>query len=124
MTCQVTCGSESNYSIPNFNGTTVEVWEWKSNFKSHFIMEICMTFQRSLSISIVKPKSCWLPSKSNGGFFITCCFIRIRIPVIKIGYLEKSLYIERVTRPSSGMVSYSPIYWLATKKHSVSLLQT
>ena len=29
-----------NYiSIPNFNGATVEVWEWISNFIPHFIMD-------------------------------------------------------------------------------------
>ena len=28
------------YPIPNFNGATVEVWEWKSNFVLHFMADI------------------------------------------------------------------------------------
>ena len=28
------------YPFPNFNGTTVEVWEWISNFIPHFIMDV------------------------------------------------------------------------------------
>ena len=31
---------EITYLYPNLNGSTVEVWEWRSNFISHFIMEI------------------------------------------------------------------------------------
>ena len=27
---------EITYPFPNFNGVTVEVWEWKSNFIAHF----------------------------------------------------------------------------------------
>ena len=27
---------EITYPYPNFNGCTVEVWEWKSNLISHF----------------------------------------------------------------------------------------
>ena len=27
---------ENTYPFPNFNGTTVEVWEWISNFIAHF----------------------------------------------------------------------------------------
>ena len=30
---------EITYPFPNFNGCTVEVWEWVSNFMSHFIMD-------------------------------------------------------------------------------------
>ena len=28
------------YQFPNFNGTTVEVWKWVSNFVPHFIMDV------------------------------------------------------------------------------------
>ena len=28
------------YPFPNFNGATIEVWEWTSNFISHFIMGV------------------------------------------------------------------------------------
>ena len=28
------------YSFLNFNGFTMEVWEWKSNFIQHFIMNL------------------------------------------------------------------------------------
>ena len=31
---------EITYPFPNFNGCTVEVWEWKSNFIPHFIMDV------------------------------------------------------------------------------------
>ena len=30
---------------PNFNGCTVEVWEWISNFSPHFIMDV-ITYSR------------------------------------------------------------------------------
>ena len=33
------CG-EITYHIPNFNGCTVQVWEWMSNFTQHFIMDV------------------------------------------------------------------------------------
>ena len=33
------------YPLPNFNGATVQVWEWISNFMSHnFTMDI-ITYQ-------------------------------------------------------------------------------
>ena len=28
------------YPFPNFNGATVEVWEWINNFIPHFIMDV------------------------------------------------------------------------------------
>ena len=28
------------YPFPNFNGATIEVWEWISNFIPHFIMDV------------------------------------------------------------------------------------
>ena len=31
---------EITYPFPNFNGFTVEVWEWVSNFIQHFIMDV------------------------------------------------------------------------------------
>ena len=31
---------EITYPFPNFNGATVEVWEWISNFIPHFIMDM------------------------------------------------------------------------------------
>ena len=31
---------EINYPFPNVNGCTVQVWEWISNFITHFIMYI------------------------------------------------------------------------------------
>ena len=30
------CGAEITYPFPNFNGRTVEAWEWISNFIPHF----------------------------------------------------------------------------------------
>ena len=35
MSCKV--WDEITYPVPNFNGCTVEVWKWISNFISHFI---------------------------------------------------------------------------------------
>ena len=29
---------ENTYRFPNFNGCNVEVWDWISNFISHFMM--------------------------------------------------------------------------------------
>ena len=31
---------ENTYLFPNVNGAAVEIWEWISNFTSHFIMDI------------------------------------------------------------------------------------
>ena len=31
---------EITYPFPNFNGCTVEVWEWISNFIPHFMMDV------------------------------------------------------------------------------------
>ena len=31
---------EITYPFPNFNGCTVEVWEWLSNFMPHFIKDV------------------------------------------------------------------------------------
>ena len=28
------------YPFPNFNGSTVEVWEWINNFITHFIIDV------------------------------------------------------------------------------------
>ena len=31
--------NEITYAFPNFNGATVEVWEWISDFIPHFMMD-------------------------------------------------------------------------------------
>ena len=31
---------EISYPFPNFNGSTVEAWEWISNFIPHYIMDV------------------------------------------------------------------------------------
>ena len=31
---------EITYPFPNFNGCTIEVWEWISNFIPHFIIDV------------------------------------------------------------------------------------
>ena len=31
---------EINHPFPNFNGYTVEIWEWKSNFIPHILMDV------------------------------------------------------------------------------------
>ena len=31
---------EITFPFPNFNGCTIEVWEWISNFIPHFIMDV------------------------------------------------------------------------------------
>ena len=36
---------EITYPLPNFNGTTVEVWEWISNFIPHFPVHV-ITYAR------------------------------------------------------------------------------
>ena len=30
-------GDEVTYPFPNFNGATVEIWKWRSNFMPYFI---------------------------------------------------------------------------------------
>ena len=34
---------EITYPFPNFNGATVEVWVWISNFIPHIIMDVITT---------------------------------------------------------------------------------
>ena len=31
---------DSTYPFPNFNGSTVEIWEWINNHTPHFIMNV------------------------------------------------------------------------------------
>ena len=31
---------EITYQFLNFNGAAIEVWDWMSNFLSHFLMEV------------------------------------------------------------------------------------
>ena len=31
---------EIDYPFPNFNGYTVEIWDWLSNFIPHFIIDV------------------------------------------------------------------------------------
>ena len=40
ITCPVKCGLKLFIPFPNSNGYTVEVWEWKSNFITPFIMDV------------------------------------------------------------------------------------
>ena len=51
---------EITYSFPNFNGCTVEVWEWISDFTPHFIKDVitysCWEWSESMS---VKRNPCW-----------------------------------------------------------------
>ena len=35
---------EITYPFPNFNSSTVEVWEWMNNFIPHFMMDV-ITYQ-------------------------------------------------------------------------------
>ena len=36
---------ENTYSFSNFNGATVDIWEWINNFIPHFIMDV-ITYSR------------------------------------------------------------------------------
>ena len=42
---QIRISSQITYPFPNFNGATVEVWEWISNFNPHLIMDV-ITYPR------------------------------------------------------------------------------
>ena len=48
---------EIAYPVPNFNGWTIEVWEWISNSITHLIMDV-ITY----------------PSYSALSFYIVCCW--------------------------------------------------
>ena len=48
---------EITYPFPNFNGCTVEVWEWIWNFLPHFIMNVFTYLCWDYSQSMVKPVS-------------------------------------------------------------------
>ena len=45
---------EITYPFPNFNGATVEVWEWTSNFIPHLIMDFitypCWDLRQSMLV--------------------------------------------------------------------------
>ena len=47
------------YPFPNFNGTTVEVWEWISNFIPHFIMDIIAYPCWDLKLNHVSKMASW-----------------------------------------------------------------
>ena len=46
---------EMTYPFPNFNGCTVEVWEWISDFTQHFVKDVITYPYRDYSyIMLVK----------------------------------------------------------------------
>ena len=38
------------YSFPYFNGTTVEVWEWISNFMPRFVLDV-ITYNAAIKVN-------------------------------------------------------------------------
>ena len=54
---------EITYPFPNFNGATVEVWEWISNFIPHFMMNVitypCYDFSRLIYVNKRFPRCSW-----------------------------------------------------------------
>ena len=45
---------EITYPSSNFNGRTVDIWEWTSNFIPHFIMDV-ITYSRWEFVSELDP---------------------------------------------------------------------
>ena len=43
---------EITYLFQNFSGTTVEVWEWISDFMPHFIMDV-VTYPKGAPVNMV-----------------------------------------------------------------------
>ena len=52
---------EITYPFSNFNGCTVEVWEWISNFIPHFTGHV-ITYTCPTSIMQQKPVECFTDS--------------------------------------------------------------
>ena len=48
---------EITYPVPNFNGCTVEVWEWIRNFIPHFVMDVITHPCRDLNGHVSKKGS-------------------------------------------------------------------
>ena len=51
---------EMTYQFPNFNGATAEVWEWKSNFIPHIIMDVITYSCWDSSTSILVKGAHWV----------------------------------------------------------------
>ena len=68
---------EITHSLPNFNGCTVEVWEWISNFIPNFIMDV-----------ITHP--CWDHDFSVIGAWIIHCISSFPLDVITHPFLNLS----------------------------------
>ena len=74
---------EITYSFPNFNGCTVDVWEWMSNFVSHFtgcvITDPCWDLSSTMLVKwapqVVHPwPSCWVITWCNSTTCTICPF--------------------------------------------------
>ena len=63
MPCEM--WDEITHQFPNFNGFTVEVWEWISNFIPHFVMGVIMQSMLGLKLISVCKRAPGLQEKGQ-----------------------------------------------------------
>ena len=88
---------ESNYPFPNFNGCTMEVWEWTSNSAPHDIIDL-ITLRQAMIVQahprpvyLAKSRTIYTLWKSNGTFFGTIfCLDFSKINIVYLIWLERS----------------------------------
>ena len=57
---------EITYPLPNFNGTTVENWEWVCNFIPHYVRDASMI---GLKLIHVSKRRLWRSFKNKDAMF-------------------------------------------------------
>ena len=60
------------YPVPNFNGCTVDVWEWNTNFSPHFVdVNYLSMLGLSYSILVKRARGISEPNMKNGIVLLT-----------------------------------------------------
>ena len=86
------------YPFPNFNGCTVEVWEWVSNFIPHFIMDV-ITCPMLGSMLIKGP-----PGRFHAARLVLSCILNSPLPV---AFLVHALWINLHIYTTLILLSFS-----------------
>ena len=98
------CEDEITYPFPNFNGCTVGVWEWTSNFIPHSTWHV-ITIHAGGKVIWVIEKSPWRASMSPLSGALRCCQVsgtrtsRWNIPPTKS---FRTLALVQITQEASN----------------------
>ena len=117
-----TVWDEITYPFPNFNGDTIEVWEWISNFNPHFIWHVITYPCWNVDLIHVSKRGCSHVSTNGLGIKTVFICIHIKLSQAFVGKRITGFSQQSNIRPSTLLLYSSGDMSLAINTWKIQYL--